>query len=242
MSIYNGRDLDYIYYGNLQITEAYYGNKLVYQLIKDPVLVFEKKVNGTYTYTPDKEGRYRIYLVSAGGGGVAIPEQNKYAGKSRRAGGGTGSFAMVDFMLTKESHTITIGKGGNGATAPAYVGNIFTGETGTNSIFQNSSASKQIILAGGAGGTARWPDAGSILIGGDGGTIQTIKGHKEIIQQTNGNVGNTATGWGTLDSTYGPYETYGYGGGAWVGDWMPGSSEGYAGGDGYCAIYYMGKK
>ena len=133
------------------------------------------------TYTPTAGATQAIVEVVGGGGGSGGCASTSTGQVACSAGGGGGGYAR-SYISSLSSQTVTVGAGGNGATAGANTGS--TG--GTTSFGPLVSASGG---AGGQGGTANTGSGGSNGGIGGSGLLGDI-----TIQGTDGGNGQSITG------------------------------------------------
>jgi len=172
----------------------------------------------------DKTKVAASYLSVAGGGG---------GGHDRAGGGGAGGYLASTFTLsTLNTYTITVGAGGNGATA-----NGSKGSNGNNSIVSGTGLTTVTSTGGGGGGSngnVNGADGGSGG-GGRGGVSSSVPGGSATSGQgNNGGTGgnNGAGGGGGAGGVGGNGNGTAGNGGNGLASSISGSSVTYAGGGG----------
>lgn len=196
------------------------------------VVVVEQAVNGTYSFTPEKDVLCEITLVGAGAGGAFNSSRNR----SSAAAGGSGSGCILLAVLKAgQTYNAVVGKGGvvvGGLDATA------TGGRGGNSYIEVVDGAILANAEGGIGGNVWWPNGSSQGALAPLPTVNSADANIEfqkwlfIKRGIPGAIGGnpSAGGASVIDGT-----TYGQGGRAWN---AGGSSRGEVGKDGYIKVVY----
>lgn len=113
-------------------------------------VLFESATAGTYSVDLAVSGKYEVYVIGGGSGGATrVSSSRVYL-----TGGGSGSGFIGVVKLTKGSHSITVGAGGD---------SMYTQATGTTTKAGGDSCISDLITAYGGKATS----IGSDGIGGD---------------------------------------------------------------------------
>lgn len=195
MVLYKGSQrMGAVYYGSKKISKIYKGSQLLYAAdpYKPGVVILEKGVAGTYSFTLNTKRKVQVIMVGAGGGGAWA----RYAATYKRTeNGGSGAMLQGTMMLNAGTYTVVVGQGGTSAKQdrPMYESAASSQATnGTATTFASRSAGG----GGGAYAQAGWGSTNGTA--GAGGTATASTGF-------------TAT-QGVDGDTTGVYNGYGAGG------------------------------
>lgn len=195
------------------------------------VVVVEQAVNGTYSFTPEKDVLCEITLVGAGAGGAFNSSSNR---SSAAAGGSASGCIILAVLKAGQTYNAVVGKGG--IVTGGLDMNVVGGPGGDTLV---KVGSEEILVAhGGIGGHVWWPNSAEAGAPAPLPTVATenpnIEFKKWIFSKQGipgAIMGNpSAGGPSVLDGT-----TYGQGGQAWN---AGGSSRGEVGKDGYVKVVY----
>ena len=99
MVLYKGSQrMGAVYYGSKKISKIYKGSQLLYAAdpYKPRVVILEKGVAGTYSFTLNTKRKVQVIMVGAGGGGAWA----RYAATYKRTeNGGSGVMLQGTMML-----------------------------------------------------------------------------------------------------------------------------------------------
>lgn len=176
---------------------------------------------GTTTRTVPA-GLYEVIVVGAGGGCANFADQDKYAGRSGIATGGSGAYVRATVSLASNtSYQIVVGQGGTGAGSRAYNQEV----RGTSGGASSFGTNKIVCNGGGGGYCVNWNGAGTAtMTGGSGGTKSTSG--VTVIESYNGNAGGTYSGYARQSGGASVYGGYGAGGGGYNSSFNPQPSNG----------------
>lgn len=190
MVLYKGSQrMGAVYYGSKKISKIYKGSQLLYAAdpYKPGVVILEKGVAGTYSFTLNTKRTVQVIMVGAGGGGANA----HYTYWDNRQNGGSGAMLQGTITLNAGTYTVAVGKGGASAHQ-VDTGQTARATTGTATTFAGKTA-------GGGGGA--WAHAG----------VADSRGEPGLGGTTTTSAGFTAT-QGVAGDTTGVYNGYGAGG------------------------------
>ena len=115
MVLYKGSQrMGAVYYGSKKISKIYKGSQLLYAAdpYKPGVVILEKSVAGTYSFTLNTKRKVQVIMVGAGGGGAWA----RYAATYKRTeNGGSGAMLQGTMTLNAGIYTVVVGQGGTSA-------------------------------------------------------------------------------------------------------------------------------
>ena len=195
MVLYKGSQrMGAVYYGSKKISKIYKGSQLLYAAdpYKPGVVILEKGVAGTYSFTLNTKRKVQVIMVGAGGGGAWA----RYAATYKRTeNGGSGAMLQGTITLNAGTYTVVVGKGG----ASAKQDNPLYAEAASSQATNGTATTFASQSAGGGGGAYAQAGWGSTKgTAGAGGTATASTGF-------------TAT-QGVDGDTTGVYNGYGAGG------------------------------
>lgn len=143
MTLYAGsRLIGQIYHGSQAISRVYKGSTLVFGYFPGEDLI-EESTAGTYSFTVEYAGNFRIVCVGAGGGGSSNL-------------GGAGGYFEANVYLRRGTVDLVVGEGGYGGGA--YCRNNNGGTGGESSITADGVS---IVCPGGRYGCGRRNSCGA---------------------------------------------------------------------------------
>lgn len=184
---------------------------------KKETVLFESATPGTYNIEILGKGKYEVYCIAAGGGGLSYI---LHAGSNRKpkitqTAGGSGSGFIGTVVLDKGFYLLTVGAGGNRIESNGTAG------TGGNSSIANS-----VVAFGGTGG--------KMLGNGNGGQNSQVT--VKVISTRLNSPGNGGTGGCSGASS----STAAYGGASVYNGYGAGGGHRSNGTNGYIKIIYKG--
>ena len=186
MVLYKGSQrMGAVYYGSKKISKIYKGSQLLYAAdpYKPGVVILEKGVAGTYSFTLNTKRKVQVIMVGAGGGGSWA----RYAATYKRTeNGGSGAMLQGTMTLNAGIYTVVVGQGGTSAEQdnPLYAEAASSQATnGTATTFASQSAGG----GGGAYAQAGWGSTNGTA--GAGGTATASTG----FTATQGKAGDTVS-------------------------------------------------
>ena len=195
MALYKGSQrMGAVYYGSKKISKIYKGSQLLYAAdpYKPGVVILEKGVAGTYSFTLNTKRKVQVIMVGAGGGGA----YTTYAGAfTRQENGGSGAMLQGTTTLNAGTYSVVVGAGGAGQRIDHGYGNV---AANANGVAGGATTALGKTAGGGGGAYAQSGWGATNGTAGAGGSAAASTGF-------------TATQGGAGDTT-GVYNGYGAGG------------------------------